>query len=211
MTNSPVLEYWFELASHYSYLATMRIERVAEQAGVALRWRPFLLGALVAGQPGSPPFGPVKAGYIWRDAEREAAFSGLTLIKPDPFPQNSVLAARVAALGCDRPWIASYVRAISVAQFGRGLPIADPATIRAVLADLGLDAEAVLDAALSEENKPRLRTLTEEARARGVFGAPTFIAPDGELFWGHDRLERAVGWAAGRRAPAASSQDPVMP
>ena len=73
--------------------------------------------------------------------------------------------------------------------------------------DRRLDGPALLAAAGQEANKARLKAQCEEARERGIFGAPTFIAPDGELFWGNDRLERAVAWAAGpARAP---SSDPA--
>ena len=55
--------------------------------------------------------------------------------------------------------------------------------------------ESVLAAAQSDDNKMHLRNQTEEAQRRGIFGAPTFITADGELFWGNDRLERALAWA----------------
>jgi 2-hydroxychromene-2-carboxylate isomerase len=37
------VEFWYEFGSTYSYPAAMRIERLASEAAVALRWRPFLL------------------------------------------------------------------------------------------------------------------------------------------------------------------------
>ncbi len=69
-------------------------------------------------------------------------------------------------------------------------------TIAAILAGLQLDAAKVLAAAQADANKARLREQTVEAQQRGIFGAPTFVTADGELFWGNDRLERALRWAA---------------
>jgi 2-hydroxychromene-2-carboxylate isomerase len=70
-----------------------------------------------------------------------------------------------------------------------------PETVVAVLAALGQDADVVIEQAQTDENKIRLRRNTEEAQALGIFGAPSFVAADGELFWGNDRLDAAIEWA----------------
>ena len=49
--------------------------------------------------------------------------------------------------------------------------------------------------AQSTEIKENLRANTEEAMALGIFGAPSFTTPSGELFWGDDRLEQALEWS----------------
>ena len=71
-----------------------------------------------------------------------------------------------------------------------------------ILNGLGLDGTIILKQAAAETNKGRLRVNGEEARSRGIFGAPTFLTNDGELFWGNDRLEQALAWAAGDRPGA---------
>ncbi|WP_230529853.1 2-hydroxychromene-2-carboxylate isomerase [Microvirga roseola] len=195
----PVLEFWYEFASTYSYLSAMRIEPLAEAAGVAVRWRPFLLGPIFAAQGWSTsPFNlfPAKGRYMWRDMEREAERLGQPCVQPDPFPQNALLAARVALVGDDHPWGPTFTKAVYWAEFGEGRTISDPAVIRDVLVQLGLDADQILTMAGEEANKARLKEQTEEARTRGIFGAPTFVTPDGEMFWGNDRLERALEWTA---------------
>lgn len=198
MAQDPVLEFWYEFGSNYSYLAAMRIEGLAEAAGVRLRWRPFLLGPIFAAQGWSTsPFNlyPAKGRYMLRDMEREAARLGLPFVKPDPFPQNGLLAARVALIGADHPWGPTFTKAVYRAEFGEGRPISGAAAIRDILVHLGLDADGILAMAGHEANKARLKDQTEEARSRGIFGAPTFITGDGEMFWGNDRLERAIEWA----------------
>lgn len=202
MARRPILEFWYDFASTYSYPAAMRIETLAEAAGVGIRWRPFLLGPIFGAQGMSTsPFNlhPAKGRYMWRDLERETARWGLPFRKPDPFPQNGLLAARVATLAADHPWAATFTKAVYRAEFAEGRSIAEPAVIQAILVELGLDAPAILKSAQAEANKTRLKALTEEARSRGVFGAPTFFAEDGEMFWGNDRLEQAVAWASGER------------
>jgi 2-hydroxychromene-2-carboxylate isomerase len=198
MTRRPILEFWYEFASTYSYLAAMRIEAAAEEAQVTLLWRPFLLGPIFQAQGwATSPFNlyPAKGRYMWRDMEREAARLKLPFYRPDPFPQNGLLAARIALLGADREWTPAFTRAVFMAEFGEGYDIADPTVLAGILADLGLDAKAVIAEAQGEANKMRLRRMGEEAQTRGIFGAPAFIAEDGEMFWGNDRLEQALDWA----------------
>ncbi|GEP01999.1 2-hydroxychromene-2-carboxylate isomerase [Methylobacterium oxalidis] len=203
MARRPTLEFWYEFASTYSYLAAMRIEALAEAAGVAVRWRPFLLGPIFAAQGWtSSPFNlyPAKGRNMWRDLEREAARLGLPPVRrPDPFPQNSLAATRVAVAGADQDWLIPFSKAVYAAEFAEGRSIAEPAAVVAILDGLGLDGTLTLKGASAEANKTRLRVAGEEARSRGIYGAPTFLTDDGELFWGNDRLEQALAWAAGER------------
>jgi len=197
----PILEFWYDFASTYSYLAAERIEAAAEEASVGVVWRPFLLGPIFAAQGWTTsPFNlyPEKGRYMWRDMEREAARLGLPLCRPDPFPQNSLLAARIALVGLDQGWTPAFTKGVFRAEFGKGRNISDPVILGGILADLALDPDKVIAEAQTEPNKMRLRRAGEEAQARGIFGAPAFVAEDRELFWGNDRLERALDWAAER-------------
>jgi 2-hydroxychromene-2-carboxylate isomerase len=114
-------EFWYEFASSYSYPAAMRVEALAAAHGIELAWRPFLLGPLFAAQGWrDSPFNiyPAKGRYMWRDMQRVCDRLGLPLIRPDPFPQNSLLAARAA-----------FSRGVYLAQFGEGRPIAKAASV----------------------------------------------------------------------------------
>jgi 2-hydroxychromene-2-carboxylate isomerase len=194
---APVLDFWFDFASTYSYPAAMRIRPLAVQAGVEVRFRPFLLGPIFKAQGWTTsPFNlyPEKGRHMWRDLERLCEEMGLPFRRPDPFPQNSLLAARTALAGLDHDWGDDFCRAVFHAQFGDGRRIDDPAVIAGVLTDMNVDPQATLVAAQSDEIKTRLRRETEEAQRLGLFGAPTFLTADGELFWGNDRLEQALRW-----------------
>lgn len=205
MARQPVLEFWYEFASTYSHLAAQRIEEAAEKAGVSVRWRPFLVGPLFASQGWTTsPFNlfPAKGRNMWRDLERQAATYGLPPItKPDPFPQNSLNAVRVAVYGQDQDWLVPFSKAVFSASFSQGRSISEPSAVVAILDSLGLDGTQVLKAAASDTNKTKVRVNVEEARSRGIYGAPTFLTDDGELFWGNDRLEQALAWASGDRPP----------
>jgi 2-hydroxychromene-2-carboxylate isomerase len=92
---------------------------------------------------------------------------------------------------------AAFSRAVYDAEFGRGLVIGERAVISTLLADLGHEVEATLTRAEAPLEKAALRAAVEEAIALGLPGAPCVVTPDGEVFWGNDRLEAAVEWTAG--------------
>ncbi len=201
----PALDFWFDFASTYSYPAAARIRRLAAEARVHLRFRPFLLGPIFKAQGwDTSPFSidEAKGRYMWRDMERLCADLSLPFRRPDPFPQNSLLAARVAVFGLTQDWGEDFSVAVFRAQFEDGRQIDDAAMLSRILAELNVDADAALAAAQSGENKLRLRAQTEEAQKLGVFGAPSFTTASGELFWGNDRLEQALAWA-GRTPPSS--------
>jgi 2-hydroxychromene-2-carboxylate isomerase len=202
----PVLDFFFELASTYSYPAAMRIGALAEAAGVAVRWRPFLLGPIfrVQGWDNSPfNLYPSKGRYMWRDLERICGRLGLPFRRPDPFPQPSLLAARLAHVGLDEGWGEGFCRAVFAAEFCEGRQIGEEAVMHALLSGLGIAAAPALARARSDEIKDRLRAATAAAERLGVFGAPSFVAADGELFWGHDRMAEALAWVMRSRERGA--------
>jgi len=198
MPNRPVLDFWYEFASPYSFLSALRIEPMAEAAGVTLRWRPFLLGPIFAAQGlSTSPFAlyPSKGRYMWRDVERRAGRNGLSLVKPETFPQNSLIAARLALAGREAGWMPAFSKALFRAAFGEGRNIAEEAVLNAALKEAGADPGVAFPASRSEDVKGRLRAEIEYAKSIGIFGGPTFVTDDGELFWGDDRLEEALDWA----------------
>src|SRR5579862_8735822 len=117
----PMLDFWFDFASTYSYPAAVRIRALAEEAGVKVRFRPFLLGPIFKAQGWTTsPFNlfPAKGRNMWRDLERTCSDLSLPPIRrPEPFPQNSILAARVALIGLAEPWGEEFCRAAFSAEF----------------------------------------------------------------------------------------------
>ncbi|GAB5438020.1 2-hydroxychromene-2-carboxylate isomerase [Falsiruegeria mediterranea] len=191
------IQFWFEFASTYSYLSAMRIEDAAARHGVAVDWQPFLLGPIFAAQGwDNSPFNiyPAKGRYMWRDMERLCDARDLPFLRPDPFPQNGLMAARLALVAKQQGRIAPFVRAVYAAQFGRGLAISDAGVLSKCWLEAGLDA-TLMQGASTPETKAALHGQSENAQKLDLFGAPSFIAGD-ELFWGDDRLEQAIMHAA---------------
>ncbi|MGD9921746.1 MAG: 2-hydroxychromene-2-carboxylate isomerase [Pseudorhodoplanes sp.] len=196
--SKPCVDFWFDFASTYSYPACMRAQALRDEAGVAIRYRPFLLGPVFKAQGwATSPFNiyEAKGRYMWRDLERLCAELSIPFRRPDPFPQNSLLAARAAIASEGDSWHDAFCKAVFRVQFGEGRSIEDPVVIEAVLHDIGAPARLVLERAQSDPVKLKLRSETEEAGRLGIFGAPSFVTADGELFWGNDRLESALAWA----------------
>ena len=193
----PTIECWFEFGSNYSYLSLMRIEALALDAGVALRYRPFLLGPVFRelGWQSSPFAEQKEKGeYVWRDMSRRAAKYGIPFRRPSTFPRRALLPMRVALVGADQAWMGEYCRRIMLQNWAHDREIDDAAVVLEALRELVDDPHAVLAAAETQEVKEALRAQTAKARALGIFGAPTFIV-DGEMFWGDDRLEDALDYA----------------
>ncbi|WP_233881481.1 2-hydroxychromene-2-carboxylate isomerase [Paraburkholderia flagellata] len=190
----PLLDFWFDLASNYSYLSVMRIEALAGRAGVTVRWRPFLLGPILdaLGWEG-PPFvvQKEKGAYVWQDMRRQCRKYALPWQQPTEFPRRTVLATRIAVLAADEPWLPDWCRAVMMRNYGDDREVDSPEVVVQMLTTLGLPAQRLIEEAGSDANRQRLRERTQAARDLGIFGAPTFFVGE-EMFWGNDRLEDAI-------------------
>lgn len=194
LTQSRAIEYWFDYGSNYSYISTMRIEKAAGELGAKVIWRPILLGVIFRsfGWETSPfVLQKEKGAYMWMDMVRECAKARIPWKKPSQFPRSAILPSRVAVYGAQEPWIGEFSRRIASLNFAQDQEIDSRDTVERVLKDLNLPADAIISASLSEDNKLKLRTQTEAAAARGIFGAPTFFVGK-EMFWGNDRLDDAL-------------------
>jgi len=168
--------------------------------GIAVDWRAFLLGPIFAGQGGNTsPFNlfPANGRYMWCYSARRCAAYGIPFRRPSAMPRNGLTAARVAIVVEAEPWLPEFVRAVYRANFFEDRDIGEPAVIADLLTQFGQPSEATLAAAATLQCKNALRARTAEAEALGIFGAPSFTV-GGELFWGDDRLEDALG-PPGRR------------
>ncbi|MEZ4322501.1 MAG: 2-hydroxychromene-2-carboxylate isomerase [Myxococcota bacterium] len=177
------IEVFHDFASPYSYLGVMTVLEHTPD----LVLRPMLLGALFQsiGTPLVPlaTFGPAKQRWVQDDMVAQARFRGLPFRFPDTFPLHTVQALRVALV---EP---ATTGPLYLAAWAHNRNVGDPRVLREVLDDAGFDGAALLDATADPAIKQALRENTDSARLRGVPGAPSFVRPDGEVFWGQDRLD----------------------
>ena len=184
------VEFYFDFGSPYSYLAYKALPGIAAAHGAQIVWRPMLLGGVFKATGNHSPVEiPAKGKWMQQDMQRWAARYGAVFRNNPHFPINTLVLMRGAAgmqmRGQD---FDKYVEAIFRAMWENPRNLGEPQELAAVLRQAGFDADAFLALANDPAVKEQLKKNTEEAVARGVFGAPTFFVGE-EMFWGQDRLD----------------------
>lgn len=183
------VEFFFDFGSPTAYLAYKRLPSIVAGLGARLVYRPMLLGGVFKATGNAAPWVvPAKAPYGTRDLQRFAAKYGVELAMNPFFPINTLTLMRGAAGFDGGERFDDYVALMFDAMWRRPRNLNDPAEIATVLAEGGFDPAAFQAMIEQPAVKDRLKAATEEAVARGVFGAPTFFVGD-EMFFGQDRLD----------------------
>jgi 2-hydroxychromene-2-carboxylate isomerase len=184
------LDVYWDFSSPFAYLGCAQVEALARRTGATVNWRPILLGGLFKslGGPEIPlaTFAPSKYQWILKDLERWGAYWGVPLKWPSRFPTLSLKALRMY-LALPESHQNQYRNTVFKAFWAEDKDIADESVLASSIGDDAVAREA-LAKMNSDAVKLALRTSTEEAAKRGVFGVPSFFV-DGELYWGQDRLE----------------------
>jgi 2-hydroxychromene-2-carboxylate isomerase len=192
------IDFYFEFASPYGYLASTQIEDLGARHGREVLWHPIMLGAAFK-ETGARPLTqtPLKGPYLERDVPRFARLLGVPFRAPPVMPANSLAASRAFVwLEPDDPALAKRLaQTIFQAHWGDGRDIGAPEQVAEIAAPLGIERSALLAALADTSIKERLKQATAAAIERGVFGSP-FIFIDDEPFWGADRLAQIDAWLA---------------
>ncbi len=188
---SKSVEFYFDFGSPTTYLAWTQLPSLCAETGASLIYQPMLLGGVFqATGNASPVTIPSKGRFMMQDLQRFARRYQVPLQFNPHFPINTLTLMRAATgLLMRQPerfeaYAASVFKAIWVDAQNMG----DPATVARVLTDAGFDAQQLLALTADIEVKETLKTTTESAVKRGVFGAPSMFVGD-ELFFGQDRLD----------------------
>ena len=185
-------EFFFDVASAYSWLASTQVEALAARTGARAVWRPFVLGfAFRATGNETPARIPAKAAWMKADLGRWARRHGVPYTYPSRFPIASMGALRLLVAARRLEGDAAVPRLAATlfdAAWGHDRDMTDPRVLARCAQDAGCDPERLLAALEAPETKAELKANTDDAIARGVFGAPAFFV-DGELYWGNDRLD----------------------
>lgn len=186
------IEFFYDISSPYTYLAATQVDALGERAGAEVVWRPFLLGGVFKATSNTMPARvQAKAAWMLKDLYTWAEHYGVPFQWPSVFPLNSLFAQRLqtAALAHHGPALTkALAMALFEAYWVHDRDLGQPEVLGEVAASVeGLDVEAVATLATTPEVKDQLRQLTDEATARGAFGAPTFFVGDA-MFWGNDRM-----------------------
>jgi 2-hydroxychromene-2-carboxylate isomerase len=190
---SKTIDYFFATVSPYAYLGHDRLVALAQQHGAQIVVKPMNLGEIFPVSGGLPlsKRAPQRQAYRLVELSRWSQFLGKPInIKPKFFPVNGDLAAYwiIATLETGTPQALALAGAVGRALWEQERDIADHATVAAIAGECGLDAAKLGARANEPDIAARYGALTQEAIARGIFGAPTYVFQD-ELFWGQDRLD----------------------
>ena len=188
---SSKLKFYYDVASPYSYLAFARIQDVAKALRVSVLYRPFLIGGVFrATNNQMPSSNPARGRYMLKDLQRWSEAHSIPFKFSSSFPHNSLLAMRTITAAPEADRIRLSAKIFNAAwAFDQ-----DIGNVDVLRESLGEDARYLSNAG-EQEVKDELRRVTDEAVAFGAFGAPFFLAGD-EAFWGNDRLEMAMEYAA---------------
>ena len=188
---SRTVEYFFDFGSPTSYLAWTQLPRIAAETGAGIVWRPMLLGGVFkATGNASPVTVPAKGRWMNGDIARWAKRYGVPFRFNPHFPINTLTLMR-GAVGLQMRQPADFMRYVDLmhrAMWEAPVNLGDPAVLAETLTAAGFDAEAFTALVSDPEVKARLVANTEEAVARGAFGAPTFFVGEA-MFFGQDRLD----------------------
>ena len=205
VANTRRIDFWFTMGSTYSFLSVMRLEELARSTGIPFHWRPFHL-LIILQEMSHVPFAdkPAKLAYMWKDIERRAAKYDIPVHVPAPYPaRQSIRANLVALVGMREGWGPNFTRAAYRRWFQLGQETGSEPNVSDSLREIGEDPCRVLRLAEADDTVAALKAETDEARALGIFGSPTFSV-GGELFWGDDRLDDAVAHVRKTLAPLPS-------
>ncbi len=191
------LTYFFDYSSPYAYIGARAIEALATEAGVSLKWHPFLLGGLfkTIGTPMVPldAMAPAKRAYNVKEMHRWAAFRELTFAFPSRFPMNTVTALRMT-LQLSQEEMPRLAHAIFRAYWADDRDINDKAVLGNIADEAGFDGAGLLAGTQNPEIKDQLKQHTQAAVDAGLCGAPSVLVQEGAddagmLFWGQDRYD----------------------
>jgi 2-hydroxychromene-2-carboxylate isomerase len=191
MPHAKTLEFFFDFGSPASYLAYTQVPKIAAECGASVGWRPMLLGGVFKATGNASPVSvPAKGRWLLDDLPRWAQRYGVPFAFNPFFPINTLTLMRGAVgLQLRQPALfGAYCDAVFAALWQQQRNLGDAAVLASTLAEAGLQADAFMALVAEPEVKAALVAATEEAVARGVFGAPTCFVGSA-MHFGQDRLD----------------------
>ena len=182
-------DYYLDFASPYTYLANSQIPGLVERTGATVVYKPMVLGAVMVGTGNSPPGTvPAKGAYMGQDIARWLERYGVPFEFNPYFPVKTIFALRCALVALEEGGFDELRDSIFRAVWTEKIDPADVEAMKPVIERAGLDADHVIARCGEQSIKDQLKANTDEAIARGVFGAPTIFVGDA-MFFGNDRLD----------------------
>ena len=185
MTNDNSIDFYFDYASPYAFLANHAIR--TELPNIKIVHKPIYLRGLEAFR-GAMPFVPNKLTNMLVDLQRCAEIQGLPFHVPRQLPINGIYACRGALFTLEQGGFEKYHQLMFSAVWENNIDISNKDCVIDIAVSAGLDEEAFATGIDTPEIKNALKERTTAAEKAGLFGVPSFIV-GGELFWGADRID----------------------
>lgn len=183
------VDYYLFLLSPWSYLGINRIDELVKKHDLKINYKPIDVMQTFENMGGVPPMKrhPSRQRFRMDELKRWSAYLNVPMnFEPAHFPTNQAFAAKMAIAAGDDA--GPFSNACLTAVWAEEKDIADVDTLRAIATSCGLDADALVASAESDDIANRFQAITDEAHGRDVFGSPTFVY-EGENFWGQDRID----------------------
>lgn len=187
------VDFYFNYGCPWTYLACVRLREVALRTGARIAWKPILVKRVhervSAGGPAAhaPPMSAARARYAVKDLADWAAFCGVRISRPGPFPVRADRAVRAAVVAVGDGVIAAFSERVFAACFAEGADIDSPEVVTRIAVAVGLDAGEFNKRVDAPATQARVEELSDELVARGGFGSPTMFV-GGDLYFGNDRM-----------------------
>ena len=189
-----MIECFFDCSSPWTWLAFHNLRPLAAELGVAVDWKPVLVGGIFnTVNPSVYEFRekgvPAKQAYHRKDLADWARHCGLSIrFPPTVFPVNSVKAMRACCWLKPQGLLEPFADAVFGAYWRDDHDISQDAVLAALCAPLGIDAASLLAAVGTPEVRAQLKANTDAVIARGGFGSPTIFVGGDDMYFGNDRL-----------------------
>ncbi len=189
-------EFLFDFGGPNAYLAHKVLPQFCADNDAEAIYVPVLLGGLFKATNNQAPMiryaeTPAKRDYEMLEFRRYIAAHNIPFKMNPHFPINSLTVMRGAVAAQHLDCFMPYVDTMMNAMWEDGANTGDPAVVRDLLDQAGLDSAAIMAKSDDPETKAELAANTEKAVARGAFGVPTFFVGD-EIFWGKERLAQVA-------------------
>ena len=192
------INFWFSIGSTYTYLTVSRLSEIIEAENLKINFFPFSVRTVMKDMDNIPfpPSKKPKVDHMWRDIQRRAMHYKISVPEvPVPYPLKDLdLANCVAIVGLQEGWILKYLEETYKLWFLNWSEAGSLENLNVSLTKIKLNSKEVITKARSSKIVDLYNGNTSEAKAKNVFGSPTFIVGK-ELFWGDDRLEDAIKWS----------------
>lgn len=184
------VRFFFDFLSPYSCLALLRAEEFQKRHDVRFALKPVTLSSLLEHHEiKGAGVVPAKRAYVAADIQRVAQAQGLEFPGPPKHPFFSVDSLRVALLFREHELGLALCSQLARRCWCEGADLTDREVLEEAVRAVGLDAGELDERLMDRDIKKTLRANSAEAIELGVFGVPTFVLGESELFWGQDRMD----------------------